>query len=107
MKHPVLEWRESERDCAAPFQIGAVEPAVHFTTERRGRLLDRNEIVGHVHDAANRARAVQDRCWAVHDFDALAKQRAYAWGMIRAQIGNVKKLRPIVENPDPIVRLSM
>src|SRR4029453_4007811 len=106
MKHPVLEWRKSESHRAAAFEVGAVEPAIHFAAERFLRLLDRDEIVGHVDDAANRARAEENRRRAPHDFDALAEQSAYAWGVIGTQIRDVENFGAVVQDPNAIISLT-
>ena len=60
VNNEMLKRRKRERHRAAAFEIDAVEPAIDFAADLCGRLLDRNEIVGHVDDAANGARAVQE-----------------------------------------------
>src|SRR4029453_2737164 len=43
----------------------------------------------------------------MHHLDALAKQRADARCVIRTQVRDVENFRAVVENADPVVRLSM
>ena len=86
MNDEMLKRRKRNRERAATFQISAVEPAIDFAFEHFRRLFDRNQIIGHVHDATNGARAVQDGRRTAHDFDTLAEQRAHAWSMIGTEI---------------------
>src|ERR1043166_8577530 len=102
----MLKRRKRERHCAAAFQINAVESAIDFATDLCGGLFDGNEIVSHVHHAANGARAVKNRRWTAHDFDTLAEQRAYAWSMIGTDIRNIEDFRPVVQHPNSVVCLA-
>ena len=106
MNHEMLERRNRERHGAAALEIHTIKPAIDFATDLRGRLLHGNQIVGHVDHAANCTRAVKDRRGAAHDFDALTEQCAYAWGMIRTDIRDIKDFRAIIQNADAIVRLA-
>ena len=56
----------------APFEVPAVEARVEFSAEGIRRQLDRDAVVDHVNDAANRPRTEENRGRSAHDFDALA-----------------------------------